>query len=66
MYQKINIQEQHTLPVHAGKHAERIVAFANQGLNMSDAWWKKTHRLSINGNLWGIYKTPSGLRRNTN
>lgn len=52
------------IAIHANKQSDEVISFANKGMGMSDAWWKKTHKINNNGELWGVYKVPSGLRRN--
>ena len=37
----------------------RIVKFANSGCGMSESWWRETYRMQEQGELLGVYQTPS-------
>ena len=44
----------------------RIIKFASSDCGMSERWWSETYRMKDNGELRGVYQTPSGkLRRAT-
>ena len=62
----IRLDEQDDLPVYENNNSDKVIIFAKKGLGMSEHWWKETHRARNNGSLYGIYKTPSGLRRTLN
>ena len=51
------------LAIHESRNSEKVIAFANEGYGMSKRWWKKTFELNEQGQLWGVYQVPSGLRR---
>ena len=50
--------------IHESKSSSKVIDFANSGYGMSRKWWRETYRLDVRlGVLWGVYKVPSGLRR---
>ena len=53
------------LPIHENRTSTKVIAYAAEGYKMSNLWWKQTHKLQENGELWGIYQTKSGKLRRT-
>jgi hypothetical protein len=49
--------------IHEDRKSEKVVAFDNSGWGMSKRWWRETYRADQDGSLWGVYQTPTGLRR---
>ena len=61
--ERLNPANDWKVAIHEDKDSETVIAFANDGYGMSDRWWNETYKADQNGMLWGVYKTPSGLRR---
>jgi hypothetical protein len=49
--------------IYESKNSEKCIGFASSGWGMSNNWWRETYNSEQNGELWAVYKTPTGLRR---
>ena len=56
-------QERFKIAIYESKTSERTIAFANEGMGMSQRWWNKVYSLQNNGLLWGVYQTKGGKLR---